>query len=115
MPSDFTALAEGAIVVVTGEVDMATAPALRKALASAVPEDGGLTVDLSGVRYLDSAGVAALFDYVRGGLELIVRPSSPVERVLTIAGLHDIAVVHSAEMRSRASADPGETGGRAES
>src|SRR5438093_99911 len=48
----------GHLVTVAGEVDLATAPQLAEYLTHF--EDGPLTVDLSGVSFLDSSGIATL-------------------------------------------------------
>jgi anti-anti-sigma factor len=45
------------IVRVTGEIDMATAPALERCLTGLA---GDAVVDFSGVRFMDSTGVAVL-------------------------------------------------------
>ena len=76
-------------VVVRGEIDLATAPAFREALsAGATPPDGSLVIDLREVGYLDSAGIEVLFDQARKRwIELVVRPDSPIVRVLEISGL----------------------------
>lgn len=58
---------EKAVVVsLSGEVDIVRSPDLQMALQDAVgrtPKGGGVVVDLSGVTYMDSSGVATL---VRG-------------------------------------------------
>ena len=46
-----------AVVLVVGEVDLATSPQLRACL---VALDGAVVVDLSGVGFLDSSGLNAL-------------------------------------------------------
>jgi anti-sigma B factor antagonist len=76
-------------LVVRGEVDLASAPAFRAALAeSAAPPDVSLVIDLREVGYLDSAGIEVLFDQARQRwIELVVRPNSPIIRVLEISGL----------------------------
>ncbi len=55
------------VLAVTGELDMSNADVFTTAIAEAmVPasEDGGsLTIDLTGVEYLDSAAINGLFDY----------------------------------------------------
>src|SRR3954447_1379293 len=50
------------VVVVTGEVDVATAPAFRDALTAAVEDENtdGIVVELSGVSFLDSTALNAL-------------------------------------------------------
>ena len=54
---------------------------------------GPITVDLSAVKYLDSAGINVLFEHADqvDGLHLIVHPL--LIRVLTISGLTEIANV----------------------
>jgi anti-sigma B factor antagonist len=82
---------DGAVVLTaTGEIDMSNAPAFAAALASAAPAGGALVVDLTGVEYLDSAGLAALFPYVEQ-VRLLATPL--LAPVLTIAGLDDLTTV----------------------
>ena len=50
------------ILTVTGEIDMSNAAGFGAALDRELADGAALTVDLTGVTYLDSAGVAALFD-----------------------------------------------------
>ncbi|OAB60598.1 hypothetical protein AY599_14340 [Leptolyngbya valderiana BDU 20041] len=54
------------VVSLSGEVDIVRSPDLQTALQDAIgrlPKGGGVVVDLSGVTYMDSSGVATL---VRG-------------------------------------------------
>ena len=57
---------------------------------------GPITVDLSAVKYLDSAGINALFKHADeiDRLHLIVHPF--LLRVLTISGISEIATVQPA-------------------
>ncbi len=98
MPTDvpaevFAARVDGSDVTVIGEVDLATAPRLRGALEEAAAAGGGLRVDLRAVRYLDSAGMAALFEFSSRGMSVRVAPGSIVARVLEISGLANVADV----------------------
>ncbi|MBB2942265.1 anti-anti-sigma factor [Actinoplanes lutulentus] len=74
-------------VIVTGEVDMATADVL---FSTATPPDAAAaTVDLRGVSFFDSAAIHALTrlaEHYPSG-RLTVFPSSRVLRVLEISGL----------------------------
>lgn len=45
---------------ISGEVDLATVDTLVTAVEGAVPERGTLILDLTGVEFMDSAGVAAV-------------------------------------------------------
>lgn len=98
MPTDvpaevFAARVAGSDVTVIGEVDLATAPRLRTALEEASWAGGRITVDLRAVRYLDSAGMAALFEFAAHGMSVRVAPGSIVARVLEISGLANVATV----------------------
>ena len=75
-----------------GEIDMSNADRFRDALGlAAAAADGGLfVVDLTGVEYLDSAGVHALFAHA-SRIRLIAGPL--LEPVLTVSGLSDITSV----------------------
>ena len=76
------------VVTVAGEIDMSNADRFRDALALAAAADGGaFVVDLTGVEYLDSAGVHALFAHA-SRIRLIAGPL--LEPVLTISGLAGI-------------------------
>jgi anti-sigma B factor antagonist len=88
----FTTIVDGCLVVVTGEVDLATAPRLHEALAAAAT-GGPLRVDLSEVVYLDSAAMAVLYRFTPQGLELVLVEGSVVERALDIGGLLDQVTV----------------------
>jgi anti-sigma B factor antagonist len=61
------------LVRVSGEVDMNSAPDLRRALRAAVDAAVGVRVHLGGVSYMDSAGIAVLIEGLqwckRAGLE----------------------------------------------
>ena len=81
-------------VVVTGDVDMETAPHLRAALADAAAAGRPVVADLTATRFLDSAGVAALVAQVPIGLEIGAVPGSVIMRVLEITGLTTAVKVH---------------------
>ena len=49
-----------AIVAVAGELDRATAPEVSKALTSLAERDRVVLVDLSGIEFVDCAGIALL-------------------------------------------------------
>jgi anti-anti-sigma factor len=84
--------AEGtATLVVAGEIDVISAPELRRALGEAPA--GRLVVDLTAVTFLDSAGVKALYDHVDRRPELIVAPGAVILRILTLTGLCDVFTV----------------------
>jgi anti-anti-sigma factor len=80
------------VVVVRGEVDLSTAPALRAALDEAVNGSGRVEVDLRDTTFMDSCGVHALAAvHQRLGQAheaLVIRDPSPeVRLVLKVSGL----------------------------
>jgi anti-anti-sigma factor len=81
-------------VAVTGEVDLATAPALRERLLGVLHEQSPdlIDVDLAGVTFLDCAGIGALVAVhnaaVQAGRRMrVTRPQPIVRRVLEVTGL----------------------------
>lgn len=50
------------LIQVSGEVDMATSPALRKAVLDCLKRQKGILVDLASVVYIDSSGLASLIE-----------------------------------------------------
>lgn len=83
---------------IVGEVDGSNAADLGRALGEQVPSSAhGLVLDLSGVAYLDSAGVELLFSLARRlgerrqRLRLSVPEHSPVRRVLEICDIGAVA------------------------
>jgi len=93
--------ADGALITVSGEIDSTTAPGLRTCLLEVLDRPGTLTVevDLSGVTFLDSAGLSALATAHRaaeaGGRTLQMRcgGTRAVVRPLEITGLWDVFTV----------------------
>ena len=83
----------GLMLAVSGELDLATAPALRERLSAAV--DSGMTrvvVDLRDVTFMDSIGLAAVVHArsrlrADGRLALVVAPDSYAQLVLEITGM----------------------------
>ena len=81
-----------AVIMVAGEIDLATAPMLslaaRKVLADQVT---GLAVDLGRVTFMDSSGVHAIVNASararqRGSRLVILRGPPDVDRVFTLTG-----------------------------
>lgn len=84
------------VVAVSGQVDLASAPQLAKALAQAQDGDGTrIVVDLTGVDFLDSAGVRVLVEAAQEATQreqvLSVRGArSWVAKVLEITGVEEL-------------------------
>ena len=89
------------VLAVTGEVDVATAPAMRERLVSLVA-DGNvrLIVDLSPVDFIDSTGLGVLVGTLKrvreadGELALII-PQERILKLFDITGLSKIFIIHS--------------------
>lgn len=90
------AAAEGVTVLaVSGEVDMLTAPQLRAAALPRLDADGTLVLDLSGVSFLGSAGLAVLVEASqqakrRGSEFRVVAVERAVTRPLAATGLGEV-------------------------
>jgi anti-sigma B factor antagonist len=89
---DQTVHGETIRIAVRGEVDLYTSPELRTAIIKAVPVAEGVEVDLSGVEYMDSSGVATLVEGFKSAREnskafVLLRPSPSVIKVLELARL----------------------------
>ena len=90
---------ENGVVVasLSGEIDLSNATEITDALLGGVPNEAlGLVIDLSGVSYLDSAGVRMLaeLDHRLGwraqALRIVAPEESRSRRVLAIAGLERV-------------------------
>jgi anti-anti-sigma factor len=88
--------ARGVIVLVLrGELDMATAPHLERRARDA-GRGGHLVLDLRGLGFLDSGGLSALVRLEReargagGGLSCLVQPDGHVRRVLDVTRLAEL-------------------------
>jgi anti-anti-sigma factor len=83
---------DGVHVALHGEIDVANVDGVRTELEDAISAPT-LTIDLSRLDYLDSAGIRALFAVsecaaARGcSCRLVVGDDSPVRRILDVAGV----------------------------
>ncbi|MEU0945657.1 STAS domain-containing protein [Streptomyces canus] len=77
-----------ALLTAVGEIDMTNTEALAEALDTT---HGPIVLDLTGVAYLDSAGLNVLFTRAHR-VELVATPL--LAPVLTISGLIDLTTVH---------------------
>lgn len=84
------------ILRLSGEIDMATAPAFRDAALTAIADDGpSLTLDLSGVTFMDSTGLHVLVGTYRrvrvhGGTFTMINIPDIVRKLLRLTGLDDV-------------------------
>lgn len=99
---DVDARGSAVVVSVRGELDLATVPVLRERLAgvydvAAAPSP--LVVDLSGLTFIGSAGLALLVDLnnqceERGVLLALVAVGSVVPRAIQVTALDQVFSVH---------------------
>lgn len=92
--------ADGACtLVVKGEVDLYSSPDLRAAITKAMPKFGGsVSVDLRGIPYMDSSGVATLVEGYRTAMErstafILLSPSQSVLKVLQLSRLDTVFTI----------------------
>jgi anti-sigma B factor antagonist len=83
---------DGTVIAVSGELDVASAPELDDLLRRTDGE--AVTLDLSGVRFIDPAGLRVLLVAqrdidARGGQLVIRQPSWPVRRLAQLSGTTD--------------------------
>lgn len=94
MTIDYNDAGDHAVFIkVRGEVDIANVGDFRRVVAGA-PKERPLIVDINEVDYLDSAGVAVLFERAKSGpLEVVAGPCCPVRRVLEVVALDQLATL----------------------
>ena len=92
-----------AVVRVSGEIDASNARWLEDRLRAPLTNQlDGLVVDLTATTYLDSAGIALLFDLAtelrqhQQQLRLVVAEESPIARMVRLTGLADAVPTHPA-------------------
>lgn len=90
-------------ILLSGEIDISNAAHLARALKGSISNlDHELTLDLSHVTYVDSAGIRVMFDLARRlkdhqqRLVLIVPEGSGLRRSLALGGLLDAVGVREA-------------------
>ena len=90
---------QGALVVAfNGDIDLQSSPEARQVLLEAVGKNMPILVDLSGVGYIDSSGVASLvesFQTARKGAQnlVLVSVSDGAKRVLQLARLDKVFTI----------------------
>jgi anti-anti-sigma factor len=100
------------VLAVEGEIDMATSPRLIAALNEAVTDsEGPLVVDLTGVAFMDSTGLALLLNahrrvVRRGHGFAVVCAGGPLLRVFQVTDMVDMLRVRP-DLKSAASAAVG--------
>jgi anti-sigma B factor antagonist len=90
---------DGTVVVVSGEVDVCTEASLQQALLRIMREHGArLLLDVSGISFMDCAGLRALWTTrrraeLRGGFMPLIAVSRAVRRIIELTGAHEALAV----------------------
>ncbi|HEY7932633.1 MAG TPA: STAS domain-containing protein [Solirubrobacteraceae bacterium] len=84
------------LLTLSGELDLSTVGALEATIASITAKDPErLIFDLSGLRFMDSAGIAVLVDTARKLPVQLRDPSPIIRRVVELTGLSDVLPIQS--------------------
>jgi anti-anti-sigma factor len=93
-------LGRAVVLRISGEIDLSNAWVVSGAMREAISNQvHAVVVDLSGVSYLDSAGVRVLFDLSRSLAEhdqrlvVVLPPGSTIRRALEVSAFHTAAQV----------------------
>jgi anti-sigma B factor antagonist len=87
-----------AIAALQGEIDLQEAPALRRALLDCLQEKTDMIVDMGGVSYIDSSGIACLVEAFQaarkvGSFFALAAVSPGAMRVLELARLDAVFTI----------------------
>ena len=110
MNHEVTEQGKAIVVALEGDMDLSSSPAARKVLLDSVRKGRAVIVDMAGVSYIDSSGVASLVESLQGarkaGCEFVLAAvSEPALRVLCLARLDTVFTIH--ESREAALAEIG--------
>ena len=99
------------IVALRGELDVAEAASVAAGLTAIAAREREVIVDLAGLNFIDSSGVAALLrarKHARqaGGDLLLAAPQRQVLRILALTGLIDVFTVHASVDEAAGSVAP---------
>jgi len=85
---------QGAVLSVAGDIDLASAPEFKEALAQLAAEKVSVTIDLANVTFMDSTGLHALFTFASAtngnGPVRVLNPSRTVLRTMQIVGMTSV-------------------------
>lgn len=84
--------AEATVVALTGELDLGSRTRLQAALAEAIDERRPVVIDLAGLTFMDSTGIAVLTNARRTAAEAgvplkVTEATGTVERILEMTGV----------------------------
>ena len=101
-----TRIAQDTVVVdVAGQIDLGTSPALRKTLLESLNGTKRLAINLTGVKYIDSSGIASLLEVLKdarkSGKRLILFGlTSSVLQVLQLTHLTGVFEIKESEAQA---------------
>lgn len=89
----------GAVLAISGEVDVYSAPAFRERIFQMLASDPSLVIDLTGLSFIDSTGLGVLVAgrnraLEHGGAVAFVCTQDRVLKLLRITGLDSVFDVH---------------------
>jgi anti-sigma B factor antagonist len=90
--------ADGCIIYATGEIDLSNSHELRKTILAALKTNQRVEVDLSGVSYIDSSGIASLveglqFAKSQSKIFILSNPSKQVKAIMELARLDKVFTI----------------------
>ena len=88
----------GPVMVLSGEADLTSVGELSALISAQLDGTQQLTIDMSGLRYADSASIRTLVLAARtlnkrGGSLVLLHPQPPVARILTLLGADQMLTV----------------------
>ena len=88
------------VLIAAGEIDLSNIDVFVQALRTTTsePSSARLTVDLTGVEYLDSSAINALYD-IADRIHLVVNPV--LMRSLTVSGLAELVTIEPASTEAQ--------------
>ncbi len=94
----FEKVEDGCIVYATGEIDLSNSQGLRKTILAALKTNPKVYVDLSGVSYIDSSGIASLVEGLQFSKSnhkefVLTNPSKQVKAIMELARLDKVFTI----------------------
>ncbi len=87
------------VVMLQGDIDLESSPQSRKVLLECIDKGTALLVDMSGVSYIDSSGIASLVEALQKSRQsksyfALVAVSEGAFRVINLARLDKVFTIH---------------------
>lgn len=86
------------IIYAVGEIDLSNSQQLRKTILAALKTDAKVHVNLSGVSYIDSSGIASLVEGLQFSKSndkefVLTKPSQQVKAIMELARLDQVFTI----------------------